>query len=84
MDSSSPFLSLDDLQPGQKGIIVHVAVAEPLRRRLFDLGLVPGTPVQALGRSFLGDPLAFALRQTVIALRRTDARRILTRPSARA
>jgi ferrous iron transport protein A len=84
MGSPSPFLTLEDLQPGQKAIIVHLAVEEPLRRRLLDLGLVPGTPVQALGRSLLGDPLAFALRQTVIALRRTDARRILARPSTAA
>lgn len=69
--------TLADLQPGQEAVLNHLAVEEPLRQRLLDLGFVPGTTVRALGKSPLGDPLAFAVRQTVIALRRADARRIL-------
>lgn len=44
-----------------------------------DLGLIDGTPVWCVGRSPLGDPSAYMIRQTVIALRREDARQIHVR-----
>ena len=44
-----------------------------IRRRLQDLGLIPGTPVSCLARSPLGDPCAYQIRGAVVALRREDA-----------
>lgn len=44
-----------------------------MRRRLMDLGFVPGTKVECLRRSPAGDPTAYLIRGTVIALRREDA-----------
>ena len=44
------------------------------RRRLQELGFVPGAQVECVGTSPLGDPRAYQLRGTVIALRRRDAR----------
>jgi len=51
-----------------------------VRRRLLDLGFVPGTVVEAVGRSPFGDPTAYAVRGTVIALRRRDAAHVLIGP----
>ena len=39
------------------------------RRRLLDLGLTPGTIVEAEFRSPGGDPMAFMIRGAIIALR---------------
>lgn len=45
----------------------------PQRRRLLDLGLVPGTRVTVEMRSPLRDPVAYRVRGAVIALRRHQA-----------
>jgi DtxR family Mn-dependent transcriptional regulator len=43
------------------------------RRRLLDLGLVPGTEVTAVMTSPTGDPTGYRIRGAVIALRREQA-----------
>lgn len=69
-------MNLADLKPGQKAIVTGFSQHLELRRRLQDLGLICGTPVECLLESPLGDPAAYLIRNTVIALRREDARRI--------
>ena len=46
------------------------------RRRLLDLGLVPGTLVEARLESPLGDPIAYKIRGSVVAIRRAQAEQI--------
>jgi len=41
-----------------------------------DLGLTPGTSVEAVLRSPLGDPTAYLVRGTMLALRRVQAEQI--------
>ncbi|NQU10071.1 FeoA domain-containing protein [bacterium] len=43
------------------------------RRRLLDLGIVPDTVVEAEMKSPVGDPTAYRVRQTLVALRREQA-----------
>lgn len=50
------------------------------RRRLLDLGLTPGARVRPELRPFFGDPRAYRVRGTLIALRRSQAERIWVRP----
>jgi DtxR family Mn-dependent transcriptional regulator len=52
----------------------------PERRRMFDLGLVPGTVVEAELRSPAGDPTAYRIRGAMIALRRSQADLIYVEP----
>jgi ferrous iron transport protein A len=47
-----------------------------MRRRLLDLGFVPGAIVEVIRRSPLGDPMAFRVSQTTIALRKEESMRI--------
>jgi DtxR family Mn-dependent transcriptional regulator len=49
------------------------------RRRLLDLGLTPGAEICAEYASFLGDPVAFRVRGSLIAMRREQARHVLIR-----
>lgn len=49
------------------------------RRRLLDLGLTPETEVEAVLDNTFGDPRAFRIRGTVIALRGEQAERIRVR-----
>ncbi|MEA4882488.1 MAG: FeoA family protein [Clostridia bacterium] len=64
---------LKDLRAGTKGSVIALSATGLIRRRLLDLGLVPGTEVTAVRRSPLGDPIAFLIRGAVIALRGEDA-----------
>jgi ferrous iron transport protein A len=76
---SSPELSLSDLVPGEAGDVIRLEVEGEQRRRLMDLGLVPGTTVSVAFRSPLGDPASYQIRGALIALRDVQARQIIIR-----
>ena len=69
--------TLDLLQPGECSILRELKNRGPMRRRLRELGFVEGTSVQCVGRSPGGDPKAYLVRGTVIALRRDDCKQVL-------
>ena len=75
---------LSQLSPGQRARILGLTSAcrGAERRRLLDLGFVPGTCVEVELVSPGGDPTAYRVRGTVIALRREQATlvRITTSP----
>ena len=72
---------LDALRPGEEGVVVRLGaqLQGAQRRRLLDLGVVPGTLVRAELSSLSGDPMAYRIRGAVIALRRAQADDILIR-----
>jgi DtxR family Mn-dependent transcriptional regulator len=70
-----PLERLSALDVGERAKVVGISTRcrGPERRRMLDLGLVPGTLVQAEMRSPGGDPTAYRIRGGVIALRREQA-----------
>ncbi|MHC4134069.1 MAG: metal-dependent transcriptional regulator [Planctomycetota bacterium] len=66
---------LSDLRLGESATVVGIlpACRGMQRRRLLDLGFVPGTRVEAELRSPRGDPTAYRVRGTLIALRSDQA-----------
>jgi DtxR family Mn-dependent transcriptional regulator len=66
---------LCNLTPGHRAQVLSLSAAcrGPERRRLLDLGFVPGTVVEVDMVSPGGDPTAYRVRGTVIALRREQA-----------
>lgn len=68
--------SLDHLKAGQQAVIVALEHSGVQRRRLMDLGFVPGTQIEVALKNPLGDPTAYLVRGAVIALRRVQARQI--------
>jgi DtxR family Mn-dependent transcriptional regulator len=75
---SVPSERLADLKPGEKARVVNISPASrgTERRRLLDLGILPGTLVEAEMTSPSGDPTAYRIRGAVIALRREQAKHI--------
>lgn len=61
----------------QKGIISKIKADGELGRRIRDMGLVPGTPVEIQGRAPLKDPVAIRVRDFTLTLRNNEADRIL-------
>jgi len=70
------------LLPGQRGRITMLSpdCTGAERRRLMDLGLVPGTVIEVEMTSPLGDPTAYRVRGAQIALRREQARLVQVTP----
>lgn len=64
---------------GGVGEVTGIQAGGQQRRRLMDLGLVPGTTVEAVRRSPVGEPTAFLIRGAMIALRREEAEQIIVR-----
>lgn len=60
---------LANLSLKDKGTVYRLKAMGTKRRRLLDLGLIPGTTVKAVLKSPLGDPTAYKIRGTIIALR---------------
>jgi ferrous iron transport protein A len=77
-------LPLANLPLGRQAWVVGIAQAcrGPKRRRLMDLGVLPGTLIKAEFVSPSGDPTAFGIRGAVIALRREEASQVLVEPVA--
>lgn len=72
------FRKLSSLGVGEKGKIIGIAksLRGQQRRRLMDLGLVPGTLIETELESMTGDPIAYRIRGTTIALRKNQADKI--------
>jgi DtxR family Mn-dependent transcriptional regulator len=50
------------------------------RRRLMDMGFTEGTRITPVLRTFAGDPRAYQVRGTTVAVRRDQAAQVLVRP----
>ena len=69
--------TLAALAKGEAATVAEVRDGGPLGRRLLDLGLIPGSLVECLGRAPLGDPAAYLIAGAVIAIRGRDAASVL-------
>jgi ferrous iron transport protein B len=77
--------TLEQLPTGQSGIIYKVGNKKgPVKRRLVDMGLTPGTPVLVRKVAPLGDPIEVNIRNYELSLRKEDARQILLCPPGQA
>ena len=79
--------SIADLRIGESAEVAGISRAcrGSERRRFLDLGIIPGTRIVAEMHSPGGDPTAYTIRGSMIALRRRQAQyiRIKTEPDAR-
>lgn len=69
-------LTLDKLDLNQKGTVKKLNCLGNIRRRFLDLGLIEGTIITPVLTSACGDPVAYEIRGTIIAIRSEDAKMI--------
>ena len=67
---------LHELRAGQHGIVVRVGGKGPVKQRMMDMGLVPGTEVKMVRVAPLGDPVEFEVKGYSLSLRKSEARNI--------
>lgn len=72
------FKTLSSLKVGEEGTVLGIAksLRGQQRRRLMDLGIVPGTKIEAELESLTGDPVAYRVRGTTVALRKQQTEKI--------
>jgi DtxR family Mn-dependent transcriptional regulator len=78
LDERSEGDQLNDLKPGETGRVINISrrCRGPERRRMMDLGILPGTEIRAEIASPSGDPTAYRIREALIALRTEQANKI--------
>ena len=74
--SLDKYVSLNDLPIDNFGQVGYIK-DNNLKRRFLDLGLIPNTIVKTERYSPSGNPIAFNIRGTIIAIRKEEAKNIL-------
>jgi ferrous iron transport protein A len=65
--------NLAKLAPGEKARITAIGAIGPMKRRLMDMGLLPGEEVKVEKVAPLGDPIEVRIRSYHLSLRKKEA-----------
>ncbi len=70
-------MNLSTLKPGQKGKILKLdSSIGPIRRRLMDMGVIPGETVTVEKIAPMGDPIEVTVKSYNLSLRKNEAKGI--------
>ena len=69
--------TLDTFTIGEHGIVKTVSGEGKIKRRLFDMGITPGTAIVMRKKAPLGDPIEINLRGYELTLRKNEAACVL-------
>ncbi len=65
--------SLDSMPIGKKFKVKEISKNTSIKKRLLDMGVVPGVIVEVVGKAPLGDPIEILLRGYKLTLRKDEA-----------
>ena len=68
---------LNELQTGDRGIIVRITGTGRFRQRLMEMGFVPGAEIIVEKYAPLKDPIEYVLKGYHVSLRHEEAERVL-------
>lgn len=68
--------TLSDFLVGEIGVVKKVDGEPRIKRRLFDMGITPGTEIFLRKKAPFGDPIEITLRGYELTLRKSEAQRI--------
>lgn len=69
--------SLNTFARGQSGTVKSIGAKGAIRRRLFDMGITPGTTIVMRKLAPLGDPIEINVRGYDLSIRKADAATVL-------
>ena len=69
-------MKLSDTKIDKPYIVTNVSVDSDLLRRILDIGIIKGTEIKRMFDSPFGDPTAYLIKNSVIALRKIDSDKI--------
>ena len=73
--------TLAALEPGATAKVIQVKGRGSARKRILDMGMVPGTLIEVIRKAPLGDPIEFKVKGYHISLRKDDADFIEVQPN---
>ena len=71
------FITINDLPPGGWGVVKKINADDNIRQRLMDMGIIEGAKVEMIRPAPLGDPIQIKVFNTLLAIRRNEARSII-------
>lgn len=69
--------TLRELKPGEKGKVIKIKGKGNFKKRLLDMGIVPGSEIQLEKVAPLGDPIDILIKGYHLSLRKEEAKEIL-------
>jgi ferrous iron transport protein A len=69
-------LTLEQVSPGVSVLVEKVGGARAFRRRLMELGIIPGTRIEVLRIAPFGDPLELSARGCNLSIRASEAHEV--------
>ena len=69
-------MTMDELTVGQSGAVKAIHAPKQLKRRLMDMGITKGVPIQVIKMAPMGDPMEVSVRGYHLCLRKAEARSI--------
>lgn len=69
-------MTLDELKPKEKAVVIGIGGRGPVRRRLIDMGITPGAHVMIKKTAPFGDPLEVNIRGYSLSMRKSEAAQV--------
>jgi ferrous iron transport protein A len=70
-------MNLSNLKPGEQGRILKLdSNIGPIRRRLMDMGVIPGEMIKVEKVAPMGDPIEVTIKSYKLSLRKNEAKGI--------
>lgn len=70
-------ITLNELQPGNKARVIQIKGKGSARRRILDMGMVPGVEVELVRNAPLGDPMQFLVKGYNLSIRKNEAGQVV-------
>ena len=64
--------TLDKIQPGTSVKVAHIWGKGAARRRILDMGIVPGAEVKVIRKAPMGDPIEFHVKGYKLSMRKAE------------
>lgn len=74
MEKDILLCNLCDLPLNTTAVVIEIDCSENLINRVLDLGIISGVEITPIFKSPFGDPVAYSVKNTIIALRNKDSR----------
>lgn len=65
--------ALNELRTGEQGKVIRITAKGPVRRRILEMGVTPGTEISVKGVAPLGDPMEVLVKGYRLSLRKEEA-----------
>jgi Fe2+ transport system protein FeoA len=68
--------TLQDVKIGRRAVVARITATGPLKRRMFEMGVLPGVSVRLERIGPMGDPIVVGIRGHRLSLRRAEAEQV--------